>query len=801
MKTRTAIVATFVVLLTAEVRLSLAQVEADDKRITPGTPEHIIKQRAKQEGLPLWQIPLGQVHADEMRLIAPGKLLVGLKKSTSELPNQECLLVDLETGAVLWRHPRSGKGDYFPLLVLDQAILFQIVEGDEQSLLHIDLATGAKRWQIAIPGENVRLQPVPSAGRILVDKRDRKKVELFALNLADGKTLWTREFTLNIQGNPLLAPFVEGEAVWHFFDGTERITIRDGSSLWSRPDLRLSESDPPPQLVDETLYLAQNKTLLALDAATGATRWSKSMSMFPTNIYPSSKYILVRGERPYEDSAGRFSFKLPQGWKLDEEVSPAVYRFKDDFTGAFVLVSYHDSNADLETTFDIMKSAMKNLAEGSPQRQSEVETTVDGHPARWAEYAFKIKKDNEKVPLTAHVGAVVNNGIGAGFFAAVPAQFHERVKKEIMEAFETLQLGQKLSVAQTWQQRSAVSGSGSFQITACSRRDGRFLWGFCTSQPTLSNFVELGERLYVATASSLYALETATGHQAWVSEVTDTGRGFPVRLRAYDDKVVFISELVIAAYNPTDGQKIYKHGVTPISEESSLAGLDNSIPQFEVMHAAASSLKPETSNILSNYYSAQSRNYQNLANQYRRQGEYLRSQGRDPSVANLQSQMARDEAKSQATLAFVHSLLELGATLHQLFRISAVKAYYGDILARQRLFRRSIISAYAMAEVGDFVYRPHRQFGFSGDADFTTLTIVHLASGQRRTTMLSPTYLGYGLWNLVDEEKGVVYHHGVGLDPSRYEYGGEENVGIYGKVRTLNTFLIAAPIKLPTQGE
>ncbi len=77
------------------------------------------------------------------------------------------------------------------------------------------------------------------------------------------------------------------------------------------------------------------------------------------------------------------------------------------------------------------------------------------------------------------------------------------------------------------------------------------------------------------------------------------------------------------------------------------------------------------------------------------------------------------------------------------------------------------------------------------------LRVVHLPTGQRADTILSPAYQGYGLWNLVDFAKGVAYHRGIGMDPSQHRYGEAQDVYPSGRQQTIENFLIAARIRLP----
>ena len=69
--------------------------------------------------------------------------------------------------------------------------------------------------------------------------------------------------------------------------------------------------------------------------------------------------------------------------------------------------------------------------------------------------------------------------------------------------------------------------------------------------------------------------------------------------------------------------------------------------------------------------------------------------------------------------------------------------------------------------------------------------------GKRADTILSPHYLSYGLWQIFDFEKGVVYHSNIGMDPSRYELSDSRAYYPFNKAKIVNTFLIAQPVKIP----
>tara|TARA_Y100001933_G_scaffold41733_1_gene38770 strand:- start:6453 stop:8321 length:1869 start_codon:yes stop_codon:yes gene_type:complete len=359
-------------------------------------------------------------------------------------------------------------------------------------------------------------------------------------------------------------------------------------------------------------------------------------------------------------------------------------------------------------------------------------------------------------------------------------------------------------------------GAGSLFVRGHEESDGRsrpvtmsldldtgaLRWTHHTATPSLSNLIEEDGVVYHATASEVYALDAATGKERFATPVTDTGRSFPVHLRLMEDHVVYIGELLVAGVERSTGTSIFHHGLTPISPETSLNALDVSIPRLkEALEATQSSG--------SSFTVGESQRYQTLSNSYARQAQSYRTQAfmasssGNTSMADsarfrsMEAQSAANRAsrhaETMATVEMSLSIMNLASQLQEVWKAAGIQS----TIERQQLFRDSIVSGYTLSENDRYVYRPHSRYR-SADDHFSGVQVMDLNTGRRAFTYLSPSYRAYGLWNLVDFEKGLVIHHGVGLQPDQYHYSELRRMAPRApKIRTVESYLIASPIRMP----
>ncbi len=631
---------------------------AGGDRIEVSAPADTILRRAGQERPPLWRVPLGSVLVEEMRLLSPAKLLVGLREEALGLPNHDYLLLNTASGAVLWRYERKRRRGLFDLLVASEnVLLFRVSEGTKMSLLALDGPTGTEKWSAAFAG-GASFLPGPAQETVFTVEPSRSRVRLSALGIADGIAAWSREIEAPEEENAPAGPSIVSGDLVHFYGGATRLSGKDGRTVWSRDDLIVSATSPPPQVDAGDLLLVDARGALSLlNGATGETRWTTSLpsGVDYANIYPDAERVYLRGLRKQGGGA----------------------------TAPHVLLSVQ-------------------------------------------------------------------------------------------------------------------------------RKDGKLLWTHTHDRPSLSNLVEDEGRLFYGTPNAIVVLHADTGALLSILEVAKTGRAYPVRIRVYPDRVAYISELIVAAFEPLTGRKLYSHGLTPVSLETSLATLDESIPRLkqEVSALSGGTASPPAYSgaaLTSSFARLEVRKYQNMANDYSQlarahsqKGEFATAQAYRAGAVEARTaeiraaETAIKAERQQAWMNFASSVMQLADAFLQARELAASKTN----LERQELFRKSILRAYGQMETDEYVYRPGRSLG-SAKGDFSTLAVVHLTTGKMRETYLSATYLSNGLWNVIDFDKGVAYHHGIGLDPSLYEFSEPHQVPPFGKNQTVKSFLIAAPVTIP----
>jgi outer membrane protein assembly factor BamB len=321
----------------------------------------------------------------------------------------------------------------------------------------------------------------------------------------------------------------------------------------------------------------------------------------------------------------------------------------------------------------------------------------------------------------------------------------------------------------------------SYEVVAVRKRDGKILWTYSDRAETVSNLVEEQGRLFLASSSVLIALDAATGRRLYTVPVTNTGGSFPVELRAYRDKVVYIGELVMGAFEPASGRKTYFHGLNPPSQTMHLDALDRHIKGLRerIAFYSKSLLSRGGGDGVSAYFSRQAEIAQNSSNhlwsesrQYYGAARENRSQisnsayWKSMDAAN-RAQINSAFAKTYANLSFFFATQELTSSL-----MAAVARQYAMEVGRFEFARRTILRAYPAARYAEYAYRPIGEEGQAG------VSVLHLPSGKEARTILSRAYESwgtrYGMWSLIDFDRGLIYQQGLSALPPE-----EQNLQYY----------------------
>ena len=335
--------------------------------------------------------------------------------------------------------------------------------------------------------------------------------------------------------------------------------------------------------------------------------------------------------------------------------------------------------------------------------------------------------------------------------------------------------------------RGSDANSKSYPLIAMDRRTGRILWHRITKEPVVSNLLEHEGRVFFATPSAVGARDLSSGKSYFEETITNSGRTYPVHLKRFGDKIIFIGELIVAAVDARNGKKLYSHGFDPVDLEASMTSLDARLEKLQLKQASSSGDSSSGAIAMADFHSGMAQHYQNMSSYYAK----LSDDG------EISTGYAMGQVRSNNALARAESLMALQSAMEglgdELARVMTERSLERTIV-RQKFLRSSILAAYDGMEYGEYVYRPANDYR-SGDNQFTAINVIHLPTGRIRKTSLSAPHSDLGLWNLIDFENGVVYHNGVGLNPADYRYSGQTSV--LDGAEYLNSFLIARPITIP----
>lgn len=194
--------------------------------------------------------------------------------------------LDADKGTVIWRKESTGRVPGFstsssPMLV-DGLCVVQL-GGDRggASVVAFDLADGKEKWRWASDGTKY-------ASPMLLDLNGLKAVvvetagTISAVNLADGKPLWSTNFSTRYNAS---TPVVAGNTIYFAGSGRPTTAVKlekdgkeiTGKELWSAPGTSVIYNSPVVK--DDLLFgLSERNEVFCIDTKTGKKLWSKSVS-------------------------------------------------------------------------------------------------------------------------------------------------------------------------------------------------------------------------------------------------------------------------------------------------------------------------------------------------------------------------------------------------------------------------------------------------------------------------------------------------------------------------------------------
>ncbi len=503
--------------------------------------------------------------------------------------------------------------------------------------------------------------------------------------------------------------------------------------------------------------LPKSSALTALDGATGKVLWSRAPGPAAAEYLPLLGRPLVAAVEPQGNVVRISALDLHTGrtvWTREFPADPAR-RYPVPVVTASGLVHFYGS--------------IELLADrdgGTVWKQAGILTGPGSPPPQPADGSLAVIDGGKKLHLlsTATGKQLLSVPLDAGL-----------VYTNIFPLDDTIYL----------RAEAVQRGAQPFRLIAVRKTDGSVRWSYGDTEASVSGMVRMGRRLYFATPATLVALDAATGKRLFKVNVATTGRTYPVHVREVRGRIVYIGELVIAAYDASSGRQLYSIGTSPVED---LDGLDLLIKRYQKDLVQREGVRNSFS--WSEQYRQEAVRYQNLSNQNFRLGMERYGQGKywEAQTAYAQSQIDSAYSKAQSQLAFYSAMNELAESMNRAFKAQEIRG----TIAMNRFLRKSVLAAYDAAETGDYVFRPDQDDGFDG------LTVIRLSTGAHRRYEFSPAYEEYGIWNLVDPRKGIIYTHGIGMDTSAYTFA-EPFTSYRGqvKVRQYNGFLIARKVDLP----
>ena len=196
------------------------------------------------------------------------------------------IALNIENGEVLWQRIFNQQFRYFQINKANKLIVFSTetdaIANASSVVEAVDVSTGMLRWS-------------------------------FQINPSDGKNQ-----------NKNIWPIILTDKIMLFEDGVATLNLHDGKVLWERKDVDLKGIAQPLSL-DETVWFQATAGLIALDIATGKTKW-----ICPVVENDVINLTLTAGQLYVVDSENLYSSATHTLFMINPNTGKFIWNYKTD---------------------------------------------------------------------------------------------------------------------------------------------------------------------------------------------------------------------------------------------------------------------------------------------------------------------------------------------------------------------------------------------------------------------------------------------------------------------------------------
>lgn len=226
-----------------------------------------------------WTFDTGAAYVDNVRIPAPT-----IAGSRVFLPGGDGTLyaLDATSGAQAWSYA-AGATAYASIAVVDTTAYFL----NTKTVVALDTASGAVRWQQPIVGLDTRSQPAVADGKLVYGN---DLGTLFALDSATGAMMWTAETgnalrTPTIADGRILIPSPSGSIV--------AVDAATGKELWRQQATGDSEFGSPA-VIGGKVFTTMSSEVIAYDLASGTVLWrTKNLAAGVPAVAGGTVYVVT----------------------------------------------------------------------------------------------------------------------------------------------------------------------------------------------------------------------------------------------------------------------------------------------------------------------------------------------------------------------------------------------------------------------------------------------------------------------------------------------------------------------------